>query len=166
MGHPYTYETFCQPVYVRRIVRLPTLQGSLDHLFVLIFGMCVPLLHLLDNLCIVLWRWFPLSHLFRTVSTSSGDGFHCLTFFELSEITETTKTTSFCVTLLCVRLVRERKRSLNKDNAITNECYPLISSLISNVSESPLILRFSCNSRSTYARNSISTTLAFIACSY
>ena len=54
-----------------------------------------------SNCLNVLWRRF------RTVSTSSGNGFHCLTFFELSEITETTKTTSFCVTLLCVRLVRE-----------------------------------------------------------
>ena len=89
------------------IAKLPTLQGSLGHLSAFLLGMCVPLLELLHDLWRafkVLWIWFALLHLFRTIRKSqvlpAADG--------PPIVSQSAKQSSFGVTLLRVSLVRER----------------------------------------------------------
>ncbi len=67
-----------------------------------LFDMCVPLLELLHDLrraFKVLWIWFALLHLFRTVRTPVDRS---------KKVAQSAKQASFRVTLLRVSLLRER----------------------------------------------------------
>ena len=85
------------------ITKLPTLQGSLGHLTAFLLDMCVPLLELLHDLrrsFKVLWIWFALMNLFRTVRkpqvVPAAD--------RPKKVAQSTKQASFRVTLLRARL--------------------------------------------------------------
>ena len=57
---------FSKQFLVHRIVRFPTLQRSLDRLSDLYLVVFVPLIQLLDNLCMslnVLWKWLAQMHM-------------------------------------------------------------------------------------------------------
>ena len=89
------------------ITKLPTLQGSLGHLSAFLLDMCVPLLELLHDLrraFKVLWIWFALLHLFRTVRKPqvlpAAD--------RPKTVAQSAKQASFRVTLLLASLLRER----------------------------------------------------------
>ncbi len=93
---------FPKTFHVDVITTLPTLQTSLSFLL----DMCVPLLQLLHDLwraLNVLWIWFALPHLFRSLRNPkvlpTVDG--------SPKVPESTKQTRFCVTLLRETLVRE-----------------------------------------------------------
>jgi hypothetical protein len=89
------------------ISKFPTLQGSLAHRSVFLLDMCVPLLELLHDLrraFKVLWIWFALLHLFRTVRKPQ-----VLPAVDRSKkVDQSSKQASFRVTLLCASLLRER----------------------------------------------------------
>ena len=59
-------EPFAKQFHVHHIVRFPTLQRSLGRLSVLYLVVLVPLLQLIDNLCMelnVLWKWLAQLHM-------------------------------------------------------------------------------------------------------
>jgi hypothetical protein len=89
------------------IAKLPTFQGSLGHLSVFLLDMCVPLLELLHDLrraFKVLWIWFTLLHLFRTVCNPQ-----VLPEVDRSKkVAQSAKQANFRVTLLHASLLRER----------------------------------------------------------
>ena len=98
-----TSSPFAKNFHVDIIVKLPTFQSSL----VLLLGMCVPLLELLHDLrrvFKVLWIWFALLHLFRTVRKSQV----LPAVDRPKKVAQSAKQASFRVTLLRASLLRER----------------------------------------------------------
>jgi hypothetical protein len=97
----------CLTHYIHGIAKMSTLQGFLDHLSAFLLDMCVPLLEILHDLrraFKVLWIWFALMHLFRTVRKSQM----LPAVDRPKKVAQSSKQSSFRVTLLCASLLRER----------------------------------------------------------